>query len=98
MGCQVIFSPRAVHDLETIVRYISAHNAPAGLTFGEALVRRVETLAAFPESGRIVPEMANPAIREVFHGRYRIVYRLRPTKNVVEVLRFWHAAQGEPQI
>jgi len=36
----------------------------------------VEQLLNFPHSGRIVPERADPNIREIIVGRFRIVYRI----------------------
>ena len=98
MGCQVILAPRAVRDLEAIVRYISTNDPLAGLRFGDALIQRAEAVGAFPESGRVVPELGEPTIREVFHGSYRIVYRVRFATHMVEIVRFWHAAQGTPRI
>ena len=44
---------------------------PAGL------LQAVDRLEVFPESGRIVPEVEDPAVREVLYGAYRIVYELR---------------------
>ena len=38
------------------------------------LVEAMEQAAAFPASGRVVPELGDPAVREVIHGAYRIVY------------------------
>lgn len=35
----------------------------------------IETTAAFPYSGRIVPEMKNEMIREKILTNYRIIYR-----------------------
>jgi plasmid stabilization system protein ParE len=98
MGRQVVFAPRATRDLEAIVRYISLNDPQAALRFGTALVERAEAAGAFPESGRMVPEFGNPRIREVFHGSYRIVYRLPANANVIEIARFWHAAQGAPEL
>jgi plasmid stabilization system protein ParE len=39
------------------------------------LVAAVERLEAFPQSGRVVPERNDEAIREVIVRPYRIVYR-----------------------
>lgn len=45
----------------------------------EETVRRILARAAqardFPDSGRIVPELADPDLREFIEGTYRIVYR-----------------------
>ncbi len=98
MGFQVIVAPRAIRDLESIVRYISTHDPNAGLRFGEALIEKAEAVGPFPDSSRIVPELGDPAIREVFHASYRIVYRVRHAERRIEIVRFWHAAQGAPRI
>jgi plasmid stabilization system protein ParE len=47
--------------------------------------------------GRTVPEVGDPAVREIVHGSYRIVYELFRDPNAVFVLRFWHAARGTPE-
>ena len=35
-------------------------------------------------------------MREIIFRNYRIVYRMTPEQ--VQVLRFWHAARGTPEI
>jgi plasmid stabilization system protein ParE len=97
MGYQVILAPRAVRDLEAIVRYIALDNPSAALRFGQALVEKAESVGAFPEAGRVVPEIGNPDIREVRCGSYRIVYHVNHSRRAVEIARFWHAAQGQPR-
>ena len=59
-------------------------------------IDRALTLATLPERGRVVPELGEPDIREIIFKSYRIVYRVRPGR--VEVIRFWHAARGTPEI
>jgi toxin ParE1/3/4 len=51
----------------------------------------VERLADFPNSGRVVPELKDPAIREIIFGNYRIVYRVKG--DLVEVLTVYHGAR-----
>ena len=93
---QVIFAPQSLRDLETIVRYVSRHAGPETATrFGTQLVDKAMTLTSLPERGRVVPEVGLPD-REIIFKSYRIVYRLR--EHSVEVIRFWHAARGVPQI
>jgi plasmid stabilization system protein ParE len=53
-------------------------------------------LAAFPESGRIVPEIGDPALREVLYGSYRIVYELRD--NRVEIATVAHTSRRFPRV
>jgi len=51
----------------------------------------VERLADFPNSGRVVLELKDPAIREILFGSYRIVYRVKG--DLVEVLTVYHGAR-----
>jgi plasmid stabilization system protein ParE len=96
MDFKVILSPRAIQDLQEIVRYIAFDNPAMAEKFGLELITKTRTLGAFPEMGRKVPEFDNPKIREIIFKSYRIVYRVRKEKNAVEVSRFWHAARGTP--
>jgi toxin ParE1/3/4 len=98
MDFKVILSPRAIQDLQEIVRYISCDNPAAALSFGNLLIEKARNLGSFPEAGRIVPETADPGIRETVFRSYRIVYRVRKSEKVVEISRFWHAARGAPRL
>jgi len=98
MGKQfkIVFAPRAERDLESAVRYIAKHAGnEIAHRFGMQLVDKALTLSTFAERGRVVPETGLP-FREIFHRSYRIVFRIRG--ELVEVVRFWHAARGTPQI
>jgi toxin ParE1/3/4 len=65
---EVVWSARAVADLEEIRAYIAANSpAYADLTL-RRLVASVERLRSFPDSGRIVPERQSPVLREVISG------------------------------
>ena len=96
MGIPVIITPTAQGDLESIVRFI-AHDSPErAKQFGAALIRAALSLGAFPEMGRITPELENPAVREIVHGSYRLIYEIRSEASAIYLLRFWHAARGIP--
>ncbi len=93
----VIFAPRAERDLQAITYYIARHtDAQIADRFGNQLIDRALTLASLPERGRVVPEFGDPGIREILFKSYRIIYRVRG--QAVEVVRFWHAARGAPEI
>ena len=47
--------------------------------------------------GRAVPEENDPAVREVIHGDYRIIYEIFRDREAIYILRFWHGARGEPE-
>jgi toxin ParE1/3/4 len=57
----------------------------------ERIIAAVERLLVNPRSGRMVPELGDEAIREVIHGNYRIVYRVRG--DVVEIATVFHGAR-----
>ncbi len=98
MGCKVILTPQSVDDLREIVAFIAQDNPERARSFGNELIDRALSIAAFPELGRVVPEIGEPAVREVIRGSYRIIYEIFPSQEVIYVLRFWHGARGEPEI
>ena len=98
MAYTLIWSPTAKCDLKDIAAFRAEDSASAAERFVRTLFQAVERLADFPESGRIVPEFNDPAIREVIRKPCRIVYRVDGRKRVVEIARVWHAARGTPDI
>jgi len=93
---KVIFAPQAGRDLENIVKYIARHAGEnVAERFGMQLVEKALSLNRLPERGRVVPEVGKP-FREIIFRSYRIVYRL--SGDLVEIVRYWHAARGIPQI
>ena len=71
----IFWTRQAVADVESIREYIAQDSRTYAVLVAERIVASVERLAAFPQSGRIVPEVGDPSLREVIHGTYRIVYR-----------------------
>jgi len=98
MGWQIIIAPAAQADLADIVRYVAGHNADAAARLGYELITRAEGLANFPDIGRMVPEFRRPELREVICRSYRIIYRLHPAGQRIDIVRFWHGARGFPHI
>lgn len=98
MGFPVILTPQALDDLSRVVRYIARDNPARARSFGNELIDRALAIGGFPESGPSVREVNDPAVREVIHHSYRIIYEVFREPNVIYVLRFWHAARGVLQI
>ena len=98
MAVNLIWSLVAQEDLKGVIDYIRHENPVAAENISRAIVERTELLASFPEMGRIVPERADPQIRELVYQNYRIIYRLRPTGHILEIIRIWHGARGEPEV
>ncbi len=87
----IVWTPQAVEDVEAIHRYVARDSVRYADLLVERIVEAIERVGAFPLSGRVVPEIGDEAIREVVHGNYRIVYRIRD--EAVEVLTVFHAAR-----
>jgi plasmid stabilization system protein ParE len=98
MDFQVILTPQSLDDLKGIVLFIAKDNPERARSFGNELIDRALSVRAFPERGRVVPEIGEPFVREIIHGAYRIIYEIFPSQTTVYVLRFWHGARGEPEI
>ena len=96
MGCKVIFSPQALADLEAAVRFIAQDNPAAAMRFGNALIDRVAILENFPLLG--TPYSKRPSVRKLVFRPYIIFYRFREKENYVDILRYWHSAQREPNL
>lgn len=98
MDFKIVWTLRSREDLRDIASFIAKDNPEAALRLGDLIFERVDSLEKFPEFGRIVPERNQPAIREIVVKNYRIIYRVRKNEKVVEILRVWHGARGEPEI
>jgi toxin ParE1/3/4 len=67
-----------LRDLVGIRDYIASDPSRYAALVIERIINSVERLSVFPESGRTVPELDDPSIREIIVKPYRIVYRLAP--------------------
>jgi toxin ParE1/3/4 len=91
---RIFWSPLAVDRASEIAGYIAQDNPVAAESWIDAVFKKVEGLKGFPESGRIVPETDNKAIRDLIYGNYRIIYRLE--KKTLSVLTVRHGKQVLP--
>jgi addiction module RelE/StbE family toxin len=96
MGWEIIFSPQAVADLESVVRFIAKDNPEAALRVGNALLDRVSILKDFPFIGSAYAQCSG--VRKLVWRPYVIFYRVRPEERRVEILRYWRGARHEPEL
>ena len=92
----IIWSPRAVRDVESIRDYIAIDSPRIADLVVARIFQAVEKLELYPESGRKVPERDDPGIREVLSAPYRVVYRLRG--DIVEIITVFRASRILPWI
>lgn len=85
------WTEQALDDIDAISAFI----AKDSLTYAKVFVGKVFSIAnqliTFPQSGRVVPELEDPRIRELIFGNYRIIYRLQKTE--MEILTVYHGAR-----
>ncbi len=94
MAFKILFTEDALIDLEIILDYIRADDPEAAARFGTALLNHTELLATFPHIG--APVKQRKGVRKLLHSPIRIYYRIHETKQLLEILHFWHTARREP--
>ena len=91
---RVYWTHTAIAHLLAIYEHI-AQDAPLyARRMIDRLTKRSEQIAAFPQSGRMVPEYEAPDIREVIERPDRIIYRVRADQ--IDILAVVHGAQLLP--
>jgi toxin ParE1/3/4 len=76
MAKSVIWTETASNDLERAVDYIHQDSPGYALSFLYDTMERAKTLNLFPNRGRIVSEINDQDVREIFIHRYRMIYRI----------------------
>jgi len=88
---RLIWSPQAVADLEAICEFIARDSEEYARITAKRILGLIESIPAHPKSGRVVPELEDPEIREKILGNYRVVYRL--TQGTVQIITIIHGAR-----
>ena len=95
MAYRVAWTESAWQELEAAAEYI-ARDSPH---FASALIEEAQlaarSLKKFPQRGRVVPELRDSAVREIFVKQYRLIYEVGSSR--VVVLSFLHGARHFPQ-
>ncbi len=88
---EVQFTKTARDDLKGIHDYIARDSVFYADVFTERLIKATERLERFPYSGRVVPEIGDPHVREVIYKAYRIMYKIDADK--VFITQITHGAK-----
>lgn len=89
---KIIWSPSALKDVDSIAEFIARDSVDRASLFVFRLIEASERLKDFPLSGRIIPEIDDPACREIIYGAYRIMYRIDDED--VWIISIVHGAQN----
>lgn len=88
---KVHWTNTALGHLLAIYEYIAQDSSLYAQRMVDRLTRRSEQIAAFPVSGRMVPEYEAEDLREMIEKPYRIIYRIKADQ--IDVLAVVHGAQ-----
>ena len=91
MAREVVWTEPAWEDLAAAADYIARDSEHYAATFVQEVKEAAASLADFAERGQVVPEFADPTIRELLIKPYRLVYELAGEK--VRVLTLIHGAR-----
>jgi addiction module RelE/StbE family toxin len=93
---RVFWTDAALNQLEAIRDYLAQTSPDYARRVVERLVNRSEQIAAFPRSGRMVPEYEIDEVRQVVESSYRVIYLIKEEQ--VEILAVIHTSRkGLPQ-
>lgn len=73
---KIRFLVSAMEDMRSIKAFIAKDNPKAAVGMIRKIKTAVKHLEEFPNSGRIIPETANPHLREVIVSNYRVMYQV----------------------
>ncbi len=76
MDYRVDWSPEALEDIESIAEYIRRDSEFYAKAVVTAIIHLSRGVNEFPLMGRVVPEIGDENIRELFIYSYRVIYRI----------------------
>ena len=86
MAHRVVWSRRALQDIEAIADYIANDSPAYAAVVVKSIIDRTRMLARFPRSGHKVPEFDDDEIRELLAYSYRIIYRLQQDQVLISAV------------
>ena len=91
MVVKVVWAEAALQDLEFAAEYIARDSVRYASLLIRESVAAARSLDILAKRGRVVPEINNPNIRELFVCNYRLIYRIAP--RAVYVIGFIHGSR-----
>ncbi|MDD5053006.1 MAG: type II toxin-antitoxin system RelE/ParE family toxin [Sulfuricurvum sp.] len=76
MAIQLEWSNEALEDIESIATYIEKDSPVYAKSVVFKIFEKAEIIRDFTELGRIVPELNDSTIREIFVYSYRLIYKI----------------------
>lgn len=87
MAKKIVWSKEAVEDIISIVEFIEKDSEYYATAFANKVYEKASSLSTFSKRGRIVPEILNDNMREIFLGNYRLIYKIENDSiNIIAVI------------
>ncbi|MFZ3052228.1 MAG: type II toxin-antitoxin system RelE/ParE family toxin [Sulfuricurvum sp.] len=80
MAIQLEWSNEALEDIESIATYIEKDSPIYAKSVVSQFFEKAEIIKDFTQLGRIVPELNDSTIREIFVYSYRLIYKIDSNK------------------
>jgi plasmid stabilization system protein ParE len=84
---RITWSPLAIQRVLEEAEFIARDKPGAAQRWTESTFKAVERLKDLPNSGRMVPEIRRPEVREIIHGAFRIIYRVEDDMILILTVR-----------
>jgi toxin ParE1/3/4 len=95
MDFRLIYSEKALADLDAILSEIAADDPAAASRFGTSLLDHIDLLMVFPQMGVAVPDRVR--VRKLIHTPIVVYYIVNMHRRIVEIARLHHGARVDPR-
>lgn len=94
MASRIKWTGSAWRELEHAADYIAQDSPRYAAAFVDEVRSAARSLRRFPNRGRVVPEVGDESVRELFVKSYRLIYEIR--REHVVILALIHGARRLP--
>ena len=77
MDKRIIWTDQVYRDIDSSADYIAKDSEYYAASFINAVLRAGKSLKTSAKRGRIVPEINDPDIREIFVKNHRLIYKIK---------------------
>lgn len=95
---RVRYSKEALTNLVELAEYISRDDPGAALRWVSKLHKRFHQAAVAPLTGREVPQLRRPDVREVLLRTYRLVYQVKKGEVLLLTVFEGHRLHGQSKL
>lgn len=95
MAQRIVWTVSAWRELQNAAAFIAEDSPRYAVALVDEAKSAARSLRRFPQRGRAVPEIDDPAVRELFVKRYRLIYEI--LQDHIVILAFLHGARQFPE-